>query len=962
GFFASKSVATQRIVLASMFHSWHQMAEATRARRDELLRKWTEAMSFRNRQVLRHTLGNWRRATERASVESGGSYERVQLKLATMHCRHLFLRRAFARLADSWALQQRLHAWEAEAPQRLVAACWIKWRGRLAQQKSAAISHASDCVQQAARTNALRRALRCWRHQAELHDKEHMFAQWRAERLLSACVGAWRQHRAQARVQERDKETHKRQQLLAWRAVAQHQHSLEERADAQRRRGLLYGVLSRLFSAQQARMTADAQAQRFRRYQAMARVFDAWRHVSRTHRDSQLQARAIRDLARRRDHKRRRLVLAAWRQVAGRVGQAESYAVELVARRQRAMLVNCFRQWYASCSFHRGMPPPPPPPPPPMKCPLPTPVSAPVTHAQTMTSGEISRRERAVSIQTESDDRQDLLRRVRVAEEEARRYRSLYVDPAQVRMDLVAHEEQLDGLLDQWNHSRRSRLLQSVFRQLRARHDDAKRGREQEAQLAAAHSDNRLRLALRQWQGLAQAQARDAAAADEHHRRRQMEALHGVLFEWRAQLKDKRQLLMSAAKRHHVNTARRFLATMGARLARHREMELEARSIHRKLELSRAWTQINRIYARARTSRVLASMHISDSDALRSIDQAGKLDSTAIIDSEELDTLFGAWRLLVDDARETQGAVMDRLPPLLRQRAVASLATGFDWGLLRQGRLLTSSLRQWRHHLSTTRAARSSVPRTNEGDGPNALELQRYEKLVSQGRSFRLAQTAFHRWVTANRGKLLAQRQLSQSLKRLVSMIASRVRQVKVAREKERLFQLRPAVSSWRVRLFVNVSRMDNAQVHANASCVRLCLLHWRAQLTHPQQPTTEGGPLYMKAIAFRWERQARRALTCWMEASGDERVRVRVAQRAGRLREMQLARVADAWARGRVLGRAVKKMRGVARRRAAQHEMSWRLATAWGNANVQRYALGVWRQRLSPSSSMYFSVAESPV
>ncbi|KAJ2909297.1 hypothetical protein GGI21_002020 [Coemansia aciculifera] len=211
----------------------------------------------------------------------------------------------------------------------------------------------------------------------------------------------------------------------------------------------------------------------------------------------------------------------------------------------------------------------------------------------------------------------------------------------------------------------------------------------------------------------------------------------------------------------------------------------------------------------------------------------------------------------------------------------------------------------------------------------------------------------------ANRGKLFEKRQLAQSLKRLVSVVATRVNQVKVAREKEREFKLRPAVTLWRNQYFINTSRMDNAQVQANASLVRQCLLHWVGQ-TRAHREQTNGRSLYMTAIAFRWEKQARKTLDQWMRASSNDSVKVRLAQRAGRQREAQLQRVADQWSRKCLLSSAMHTLRSAARRRVVQQEMSSRLALAWGNANVQRFALNVWRQRISPSSSMYFSVVGS--
>ncbi|KAJ2468683.1 hypothetical protein EV174_006279 [Coemansia sp. RSA 2320] len=162
------------------------------------------------------------------------------------------------------------------------------------------------------------------------------------------------------------------------------------------------------------------------------------------------------------------------------------------------------------------------------------------------------------------------------------------------------------------------------------------------------------------------------------------------------------------------------------------------------------------------------------------------------------------------------------------------------------------------------------------------------------------------------------------------------------------------------MRYVINRCRMDNAHVQANATCVRLCLLHWLSQI-RAHSAHKNGRALYMAAVAFRWERQARRALQQWMHASSNDRIKVKLAQRAGLQRETQLMRAAAKWSRNRILQTALGRLRASARRHALQHKMGLRLATAWGNANTQRHALATWRQRISPSSSMFFSVIASP-
>ncbi|KAJ2738075.1 hypothetical protein GGI20_006330, partial [Coemansia sp. BCRC 34301] len=334
-------------------------------------------------------------------------------------------------------------------------------------------------------------------------------------------------------------------------------------------------------------------------------------------------------------------------------------------------------------------------------------------------------------------------------------------------MEFVEDEERLEGLLGQWQGDRRRRQLQSVFRKMRTRCTNSRRCQEQEQRLLAVvgrkHSDNRLRQMLRQWRGVARSQANAEVVADRHYsqlgRRVNSELCCDVLFEWREQLKERRQLMMSADKRRQVHVADKFLSTLLGRFAKQRELELEADDKRREMVLSRTWIHLYVTFARNRTKRVQSSMHASDGEALPSTasvrpanspamtvlaPEPNGLDNTALIEAQELENYFSAWRMLVEDVREIQGAVMERLPTLLQQRAVRSLASaeGFDWGLAHQGRVLATAIKQWRRQLPAAQDRGIA-----EGDGPNSVELQRYEKMVMRAREFRLKKTAFHRWM-----------------------------------------------------------------------------------------------------------------------------------------------------------------------------------------------------------------------
>ncbi|KAJ1997964.1 hypothetical protein H4R26_005635, partial [Coemansia thaxteri] len=332
-----------------------------------------------------------------------------------------------------------------------------------------------------------------------------------------------------------------------------------------------------------------------------------------------------------------------------------------------------------------------------------------------------SRRERAISIQTESgpapttkdsEDRQELLRRVREAEEEASRYKTRYVDPKQAAMDFMAREEMLEERLAQWRSGHQRRMLRLAFRRIRSSYINSRRHQEQETHLLSAialkHRDDRVRQILRQWQSVAQSCARSEEAAVSHSRRISDHAsqvvCHNVLCDWRELLKEQRQLMLSADKRRQVRVARKFLSTLARRFSRQREWELEANSSYRMNLLSRAWAQFSQQFAQTRTSRLLTSVHISDRDALQLVANEGvavannalggigpsALDSTALIDLETLKTVFSAWHDLVGDVRDIQGAVLERLPAMLQQRAMRKIVNdeGFDWHLLHQKHLL----------------------------------------------------------------------------------------------------------------------------------------------------------------------------------------------------------------------------------------------------------------------------------
>ncbi|KAJ2289397.1 hypothetical protein IWW55_006299, partial [Coemansia sp. RSA 2706] len=193
----------------------------------------------------------------------------------------------------------------------------------------------------------------------------------------------------------------------------------------------------------------------------------------------------------------------------------------------------------------------------------------------------------------------------------------------------------------------------------------------------------------------------------------------------------------------------------------------------------------------------------------------------------------------------------------------------------------------------------------------------------------------------------------------VVRTVSERARLVRLAQTRAADFLLQPQLKHWWNRYFVNSSRLGNADVQAQGTLLRLCLLHWLAQ-TRQHRTHDQGRQLYTAAVAFRWEKQARCVLSRWMQASSNAGIRVRLALRLeeGPDRQAQLLAAADRWAEMQGKRRALRRLARTARIQRMHRDISMRFAAAWGNANIQRQALATWRTRISPSSSMFFSVA----
>ncbi|KAJ2404318.1 hypothetical protein J3F80_004956 [Coemansia sp. RSA 2526] len=962
-FTASRFPGKQDIAMLLVLRRWHDMAVASAERREQLVQIWRSAFVFRRKALVSQALNVWREQTERCT-QSPNQYEKVQVQLAAMHYRQVVLRRTLDRLLQAKELAHREAFFHENSKLRLLENCWRVWATRVHS-----VERAARVVEHNQRRNVLVGALTLWRNQTyDLHVGRIAEDEYRV-RLISQSLRVWRTQVAAHRFAQKKETSPVKQSLDRWRgaadeqrrqrkleeaSIAIHTHQRrtiidqwrgalralaerEDEADEYYEQTLVYSVLDRLPEGALSIQNNIYMANRYHNFMCMMAVMQRWRQLVRMRRSGIQQSRALREWARRRDHQRRRMVLMAWHKVAHARGRINELRVS---------------SWMASATDAD------------LGSDLAN-IGPGFVDAQTMTSfqNDMPVCDRGISIQSDSlgasvagvqsDDieKNELTVRARRAEETADRYRTMLAAAA----DRVTSVEQSATAEQDRHYQRNSTLERNTLRQVDSNLEQNVQKQHTVDIVGQYQQDELMRNVLHEWRQVAQNHARQVTQADAFYRQRvrpaALQSCRKSVVHWRQEQTTVRHMHMAADKMCWARVAGQFLGALGARVRESQALAADADALWRTMLLLRVWNKFFEAASTRLAERSRRSIAPDEGPAQRE-----EMDVILTqVDVEELGMYFGAWRDVVQETREVQADVADRLPRRLQVLAYSSADGQFAWEVVHMEKLVRSALGRWRQRLQTARAA---LPRQNKALQSRAdqLELQRSEALFKQGAQRKI----LHRWMVAVRGRLLESRRVAQTLEHAVHTIAQRGRQVQEAQATAADFLLQPKLNHWWRRYYVYNSRMDNADTQANGTLLRLCLLHWVAQIRQHRAPD-RGRQLYTTAVAFRWEKQARRTLLAWMRASSDSRVRVRLAQRTnGAEREQRLEEAAAMWAQRRAKQGALRKIARAARVRALQRDISMRFATAWGNANVQRHALATWRMRVSPSSSMFFSVVGS--
>ncbi|KAJ1947812.1 hypothetical protein GGF37_000189 [Kickxella alabastrina] len=1046
----SKRAGTTDIALTAMLRAWHAMAQDSRRKREELSRMWAAGLVFYRRSLVKRAIGHWREAANAALMPTGSDYERVQMKLASMHYRKQLLGRVVDQLYHIQDVQQRFEEWEGERNYRLVVHSMGRWYRHWMLRRREALGLAAKQVEIDLRRSALRRAMDRWRTGLQIKVSFSHVQAKQETRLLKECLHIWAAQRAVsefAREQRRVEKSNPARELLVRRKDAADSQSHQQTADIDS--NINREKLYRLFAGwhavtmdaakakqqaadfhartlrghalrdmsqqqQQGILQLDEMADAFYSFRRLLQCFTSWRRVIRDRREHLLQTRAAQDVVRQHDHRRRRVLIQAWRRSAEKAHRDEERADAFIAAHQRLMLICMLRAWLsqvyafgfaqqratnAQSVFAR---------------------SAAANRANTQNMSLIVRPrasstcDRSISVQggsigsstqARSVETQELLRRVRDAETKAELYKRRWVDANRPSADAVSRDS---GLGWRGRHTREARengpldmdctaldieavvferrhLLLDVFctwRKATASSIVSNRAREMqkracEEALVKIQNDTRRRAfcwwrqQLKEWRQLNH-------VADAKYESR---LLRECVFKMHNE-RCERVLLIEQAddfyQRHLMTDTLTdlmnayfeiiMISSTGDSLPG--EQEPVKLVVDDDDEHEEHNQNLDDIYAQefgSDLSHEVDGSYSQDGDDEYAIDNDGTIRLVAkdISDGESVDDdrsdqellcCFDAWRQVAASMHGVRDTVIQSLPVSLRHKAIArgSATSDFEWELVHSAQLLGQCFNHWRQRGYAGREVQqqqqqwpqqlaiSAMPahvrdyvnrmptiidasdEDSEDDGPRGEELRSIEEGVAASAARRVQRTALHRWLVLNRGKLFADELVGRRIGEVMAIIIERNELAKLARD---------------------------AGYQTDAALVRGCLLKWmdtvKARRAHKYRRK-----LYMKAIAFRWEKQARRSLLTWMQESRDLRIMARVAQRAGSQREVRLAEIADRWSEAQLVKNALNSLRMTAGQQAVVRGMGMRFAVAWNNANVWRKTLHTWHERVAPDNA----------
>ncbi|KAJ1904438.1 hypothetical protein LPJ81_002494 [Coemansia sp. IMI 209127] len=1013
GFFNSNFQGTWNIGMVTILREWRRMAQEMQRRRDELLGLWMHAFKHRKRMLLMDALGKWRVATRKVLADPKVKHQKALRKVADKHYHTVLVGKAFDGMVHALDLNRRLAEWTYRHNARTVADFLDAWRRRVAEHKHTIgiyqpdTNHQDHRVVQYSEEAALdefmdkrtamqRNVLNSWRQLARQFsefdysaegfynqalildsfdvindvaqsqaDQQKLAARFdryhTATRALGIMRGVYRARRSEQvqahalRDWTRKNEQRKRRTLfLAWHKVLVKDHgsnkALADKMLAERNRDLVFACFSHWLALcppqGKARLlhnvgTAAHETQtgyREEHHHRLVEYSDAQTMTSMIAADPPRRARAA-------------SLVSKGIQTSDRGDDTSTHRTTLMLK-QRVRVAESKADHYKALA-------------------------------------------------AESDEAAMALH-ARMQE----------LSPRLAQFERLSRRRAAERFLGKARACIRTERHKNKHTEARIEAEDK--------EMEKAQNDA-LQLAFSGWGKLARGIAKLGARADEWryslYNPRNRRICHSMLGVWRRSLKQRRHLYEAADARAAYCLKRRCMDNLLDLRFKIMDMNAVAFGWLIKRTQVQVWCRLVECDHRISTMHLRNSaneqllmdgddmLQIVDSetndgytqdtepeqfswDALnRETSGAGEEGATDFALTEEQENnlidCFSQWRLLVSTMRETRDEVIRWLPDILKDRAAASTATdadGFEWELIYHRNLLSLCVRtlrgrttvvpnkakkqktQHRRITEVQEPTAGSISAAGECDPKRLADLQQREKQFGASQAVRTRKRMMQRLKTVFIGSLLEKHLEGRIEQRAISILAQQVKRMAKLRDLERSFVPRMVIKEWRQRMFVQKTKSENASALADGSLVRSCFLHWRGMLRkNGKNSSNEKRAIFMRAIAFRWEKEARTALTRWMHACKNNLVRVALAQRCTDTsrRETRLVDIAADVCDKRIAKSALDRLRRIARRRRLHKELRLRFAKAWCNANVKRHALNAWRARISPNSSMFFSVGD---
>ncbi|KAJ2226056.1 hypothetical protein H4R99_005057 [Coemansia sp. RSA 1722] len=716
GYLGNSHEGSQDIALLLMLRNWHTMAQEARARRNQLHRHWGNATAFYKRSLINDVFTKWRLAANNAAEDEVSTYQKVQIALADMTRKNLLFRQVISRLVHLRDVANQINDYREDSSSD---------SNRYAYQMPGR-----------ARQNSVRRRQKQQQSQQAIRSTMSIITQ-----------NGVRQNSSLGRAMLK-------RIFSEWREAAAVNKSAELRADIFYRETSVMTV----FGVFQTRWNIDCEmkdkADDHLRKCILRSCITRWNKTLHIRREQLLRYRAVQDIARRRDHKHRRMILLGWREVAEKIRHSEANASEFTAAKKKALLSMCINQYDAVSGPGEDMRAP--------------------EYVEHDYSECLKTCDRAISAQSSlagpsvrnsaSVEKLELLRRVREAEAQVDRYRSQWVDPSRAMLDLIKLDADLEKRLAIWEEFIRMKTYSFVLQRLRNTATASASQRQRHVFVGNAESnihdlddlDARERLfeknnkhlvieanfmrhhsplkdTLTRWKGAM------CLLADKHKQAvgfcynmrlvSNRNLCSNVLSLLRDKLRNRRNLAMTAVRTHQKNVKKQFLFTFYKACVLQQMMDRAVR-YNRKRILWNAYSKLVEVRFIRDMSRPRPAPEDTNGRVLLKDTLQGEIEhdeDQALIDETEpdlvseatsdidyttdLDVLhecFSAWREVIDGFRNVQKDVFQRLNPIYRSRIENNMpdVRDFEWELAYQSQLIGQSFQIWRNAVQAKQAKR----------------------------------------------------------------------------------------------------------------------------------------------------------------------------------------------------------------------------------------------------------------